>query len=52
MVLEEVSGEGRWWGGRITCLHAPNDNDVIIVVLLSLTMGEYEGEGGSGGGEW
>ena len=57
MVLEVVSGEGRWWGGRLTCSRAPNDNYVVIIMLLLLTMGVYEGEGGgpgggSGDGEW
>ena len=56
MVLEMVSGEGRWWGGGLTCSCAPNDNDVVVIVLLS-TAGAYGGKGGdprggSGDGEW
>ena len=56
MVLEMVSGEGRWWGGRFTCSCAPNNNDVVIIVLLS-TVREDGGKGGdprggSGDGEW
>ena len=39
-----VSGEGRWWGGGLTCLCAPND-DVVVVVLLSLTARGVEGIG-------
>jgi hypothetical protein len=53
-----VSGEGRWWGSGLTCSCAPND-DVVVVVLLSLTARGLRGSGkeggdlggGSGGGE-
>jgi hypothetical protein len=41
-----VSGEERWWGGGLTCSRAPNDNEVVVVALLSLTAGAYGGERG------
>ena len=49
-----VSGKERWWGGALTCSHAPNDNDVIIVIvmLLSLTAGVYGGGWKSWGWFW
>ena len=52
-----VSGEERWWGGRLTCSCTPNDNVVVVVVLPSLTARVYGGRerkswGGSGDGEW
>ena len=55
VVLEMVSGEGRWRGSGLTCLCTPNDNDVVVIVLL-LTAGAYGGKGGdprggSGDGE-
>jgi hypothetical protein len=43
-----VSGEGRWWGGGLTCSCAPNDN-VVVVVLLSLTVQGAEGVGCNAG---
>ena len=41
-----VSGEGRWWGGGLTCSCAPNDD--VVVVLLSLTARGVEGIGEGG----
>ena len=43
VVLEVVSGEGRWWGGGLTSSRLPNDNDVVVIMLLLLTTGVYEG---------
>ena len=53
-----VSGEGRWWGGGLTCSCAPNDNDVggltcscvpndndVVVIVLLSTAGPYGGKG-------
>ena len=43
MVLEMVSGGSRWQGGGLTCLCTPNDNNVVVIVLLS-TAGAYGGK--------
>ena len=49
LVLEMVSGEGRWQSGGLTCSCTPDNNDVVVIVLLS-TAGAYGGEGGDPGG--
>jgi hypothetical protein len=30
-----VSGKERWWGGALTCSRAPNDNNVVLLLLTA-----------------